>query len=139
MSPTVSWAQSITQDQALTFSTGVVTDNSSVQTVTLLSNNSFTIDSGIVLTGTPQIGVYQLTGATPSRPIDVAIIVDQQLLGPGQDFTISDFDINAPSTTDINGDARIDIGARLSSSGNGSPYMDSAIFNGLFTISVTVN
>ena len=130
-------AQSLAETQSLDFGEGLISDNSAQRAINLQANGAFTNDPEIFFVTTPQVGIYALTGATPLLPFNVGIVVDQQVIGPGEDFTIDNFDIDAPAATDGSGEATIRVGARLRTSGTGTPYTVSSAFAGQFTITVT--
>ncbi len=130
-------AQTITTTQNLNFGEGVVTDNDAQHVIMLQFDGTLTNDPEFLFVTVPQEGIYQLAGTAPLTAISsVVVTVDQQVLGPGQDFTIDNFDIDAPATTDGSGEATIRIGARLRTSGTSINYTPSALFNGQFTITV---
>lgn len=123
------------EDQSMRFGEAVVKDNNSVYTITLDSNGNYSSDAEIVFTIPPREGVYRVTGLTSLAVINnVTVQVDQQMLGPGQDFTIGNFDIDFPPNADINGTAIISIGAELSTSGNGTGYTPSSNYEAEMTL-----
>ena len=134
------FAQTINTTQALDFGEGILMDNTAQREIDLAEDGSYTNDPEIVFTSgnTPVPGIYRLTGDTPFRAISsVTITVDQQLIGPGGFmFTIDDFDIDHPATTDFAGEATIRVGARIRSSGLGGPYPGGGTFTGDLEISV---
>ena len=130
-------AQTITPVQNLSFGEGVVTDNSAQHSIIIQADGTLMNDPEFRFVTLPQEGIYNLTGAAALAPItSVLVTVDQQVIGPGQDFTIDSFDIDAPANTDGSGAATIRIGARLRTSGTSINYTPSALFNGQFTITV---
>ncbi|MDB2683061.1 hypothetical protein N9Z27_02280 [Alphaproteobacteria bacterium] len=129
--------QTVTQTRALSFGTGVITNNSAQHEILLNADGSFSNDPEIIFETNPITGIYQLTGANPSETLNINIVVDQQLLGPGTDFIIDNFDIDAPATTSISGGATIILGARMRTTGDSSAYANSTTFTGQFTITAT--
>lgn len=133
------FAQSIGTTRALSFGEAVLMDNTAQRSIVLDQDGSYTNDSEYVFTTfTPVSGIYELTGDAPNRPIaSVTITVDQQLIGPGGFlFTIDNFDIDHPATTNGLGEATIRVGARIRSSGLGGLYPGSGTFTGDLEISV---
>ena len=129
-------AQTLTQTQPLSFGDGVITDNLAQHEIVLMSDGTFTNDPEIIIGTSPREGIYLLTGAPQSAAMTVMITLDQNINGPGQDFFLDNFDIDAPATTDLAGSATIRVGGRMRTSGNGILYNASSSFTGLFTIEV---
>ena len=129
-------AQTLTQVQALTFGDGIVVDNSTQHEIVLSSDGSFTHDAEFIFGNIQPEGIYPLVAAPQSAPMTVTIRLDQNIDGPGQDFFLDNFDIDAPATTDVAGGATIRVGARMRTSGNGIPYNPSTSFTGSFTVEV---
>ena len=85
----------------------------------------------------PNEGQYQFENLPPSTSIaSINIIVDQQMIGPGEDFIIDNFEIDAPSSTNSNGELPIGLGARLRTTGTSQNYLNSADFNSTLTIEI---
>lgn len=131
------FAQNITVTQELSFGEGIVTDNSIQQSLTMEFDGDYTADPGILLVTPPQPGIYLLEGVIPFTAIsNVTVTVDQQMNGPGEGFTIDNFDINYPPNVDANGEAVIRLGARMRTSGNSNAYSESSIFQSEMTLNV---
>lgn len=131
------YAQSISVTQALSFGEVVLTDNNAQHEIVIANNGTYTNDPEYLFVTTPDVGIYQLTGDLPNRPIaSVTVTVDQQMQGGGQQFTIDNFDISHPAQTNASGEALITVGARIRSSGTGVPYFNSQAFNAILTLSV---
>lgn len=133
------FAQSIGTTQAMSFGEAILMDNTAQREITLDQDGSYSNDPEYVFTtSTPVPGIYQLTGDTAFRAISsVTIVVDQQLIGPGGFlFTIDNFDIDHPATTNALGEATIRVGARIRSSGLGGAYPTSGTFTGDLELSV---
>lgn len=136
-SNTLAHAQNIATDRTLSFGEGIVTDNSAPYSISLQADGDYVADPAIVLMTPPQPGLYKLTEMIPLTVItNVTITVNQQMLGPGQDFTIGDFDIEAPDESDIDGEAIIELGATITTSGNGAAYTDNANYEAEMTLNV---
>lgn len=130
-------AQTITEEQVLSFGEAVFKYNNMVYEIVLLADGSLTNDPSIVFTTSPQIGRYRITGLTPFEPItSVTVTVDTQVIGVGEDFTIDNFDISYPANADGSGEAVIYLGARLRTSGSGINYSPSTTFNGVLDLTV---
>ena len=131
------FAQSISTTQALDFGEAVLLDNTAVREIILDQDASYSSDPEYVFVTNPVPGIYQLTGELPFRAIvSVTIVVDQQMLGAGHQFTIDNFDIDHPPATNGSGEATIRVGARMQSSGTGSTYPTSTSFVGDLELSV---
>lgn len=132
-------AQSISLVQELDYGEAVVKDNDSQHSLIVNASGGVSADAEFAVIVSPQEGVYRLTGATAFQPISSVIVtVDQQVLNAGEQFIIDNFDIDFPATADINGEAIISVGARLRTSGTGTPYTGSTTFNGFLTLAVTL-
>lgn len=133
----VAFAQ-ITTTQALSFGEAILTNNDTPREILLRRNGNVMSDPEYIFLTNPQVGIYQITGGVPNRRLDtVTVTVDQQVIGGGQTFTIDTFDIQSPNRLDGAGDGTITIGARLLSSGDGTPYSGPILHSGLMTLEVT--
>jgi len=131
-------AQTITPLQDLEFGEAVLTNNSAPREIIVDQDGSYSSDPQYLFVTLPQAGVYEVTGQTPGTPItSVVITVIAHPNATGRQFTIDNFDIVHPATIDGAGEAIIRVGARLQSSGNGTTYPASTIFNG--NLQLTVN
>lgn len=131
-------AQSINTIQDLTFGEAVLTDNSSQREILLSEDGSFTNDPEYLFVTTPEPGIYQVVGQTPSRTItSVTVTVNTQPSGGGRQFIIDNFDVDHPPSTDPAGEATIRVGARFRSTGDGTTYPVQTTFNG--NLQITVN
>ena len=131
-------AQTISTTQALSFGEAVLTDNSAPRVIDLRRNGNVMEDPEYIFIVNPQVGIYQITGGVPNRRLDtVTMTVDQQVIGGGRQFTIDNFDIQSPNRLDGAGEGTITVGARLTSSGDGTAYLPSTLHTGALTLSVT--
>lgn len=132
-------AQTITTTQALDFGEIVVRNNNAQREINLQSTGAFTADGEIVFLSNPQEGIYSCTGFPPATAItSVTVTVTQQVVnigGSGPNFTIDNFDIDAPANTGT-GNFTINLGARLRTSGNGVHYEGSEDFDGIMDLTV---
>ena len=131
------YAQTVTVTQPLYFGDAVVTDNNRRHSINVNSNGTFLADPVFVFLSLPTEGVYQISGLDPNRRIRrINVIVDQQLLGPGEDFSFDNFDIDAPDSTDSNGEILVRLGARLQTTGRGQPYLENGLFESRFRFDI---
>lgn len=132
-------AQTITTIQAMNFGEAILTDNNAQHAITVRFNGNVTSDPEyIFIGGAPVRGIYEITGGVPMQRLDtVTVTVDQELLGGGGQFIIDDFDIQSPNRLNGAGEGTIRIGARIRSTGSGTPPPTSTTFNGLMTLDVT--
>ena len=133
-----SQAQSITEIEEMNFGQGVVKNNDAQYTIELGADGSYNADPEIVFTNTPDPGEYLATGLPASTPIiNVTVSVIQQVVGDGEDFTIDNFDIDHPASTNASGELPIYLGARLTTTGTGINYTGDTTFNGIFNLIIT--
>lgn len=131
------FAQTISTTQALSWGEVILTDNNAQREIVIATDGNFTNDPEFLIVENPDVGVYQLTGDLPNRPIaSVTVTVLTQMQGGGQQFTMDNFVTSHPATTDGSGNATINVGARIRSSGDGTPYNDSQAFSGSLELSV---
>ncbi len=134
------YAQSVTVLKELNFGEAVVTSNSAQYSIDVRSNGSFFGDSVFVFLTQPTEGIYRIEGLPVSTNVaNVTIQVDQQMIGPGTDFIIDNFDIDAGETTNSSGELLINLGARLRTTGNGQNYLHNATFNSALTVTINLN
>jgi hypothetical protein len=119
-------AQTIVENQALTFGKIVMSDLNTVSTVTVNPAGSYTVDPTTYIMEDPENGDYDLVGGPPSTAYTLTFPPAVGLVGPGvSNFTVDNFTILPASlTTDLSGDVGFRLGARLRSSGSGLPYSD---------------
>lgn len=133
------FAQTVTELQELSFGRGIVKNNNSVREIVISPAGTFTNDSEIVFIDDPERGIYRLTGATPFQTItSVNVTVNQQMIGAGEDFTLDAFNPSFPAQTDTNGEAIINLGARMRTTGSSINYQSSTIFGGILTLEVNL-
>ena len=131
------FAQTISTTQALSWGEVILTDNTAQHEIVIATDGNFTNDPEFLIVENPDVGVYQLTGDLPNRPISsVTVTVDRQMQGGGQEFTMDNFTTSHPATTDGSGNATINVGGRLRSSGSGTPYNTSQAFTADLTLTV---
>lgn len=132
----VAAAGSLTVIEPLDFGTFALKDNKGRYTIVLAPDDAYTHSDEIVIGNPePQRGEYLLEGLPPDTLLDITI-TDAALRKPGNpDFTISDYTINDPLTTDASGNATLYIGATLTTSGTGA-YNYTGRYTGTFNISV---
>ena len=133
---TSAYADTLTQNQELTFGEGVIKDNSAQYEIVVDTDGSYTNDPEIALISFPQEGIYTFDGLQ-SQPITVIVTVQQQLIGTGLDFVIDNITVDAPATTDPSGTATIRVGARMQTTGDGFSYNNSNSYSGLINVDVS--
>ena len=114
-------AETITEITKLQFGAFGLQKNHSVRTITVLPDNTFIQDVGIIMGRDPQRGEYLLENFTPGDTIDVSISTPQQLTPQttnSPSFALSNFTTNAPLTVAPDGRATLYIGGTLTTSGN---------------------
>ncbi|MFK7840157.1 MAG: hypothetical protein AB8B83_07470 [Bdellovibrionales bacterium] len=131
-------AQSIVRVQEMDFGEAAIRRNDTVYDILLTSAGNTSAGSNFNFVSTGRQGIYRLTGAAPSRPITVNVTVDQQMVAAGQAMVIDNFDVDAPTQTDVNGEAVIRIGARIRTNGNGVNYIGNSNFIARMTLSINV-
>lgn len=119
-------AQTIVENQGLTFGTIILFDFNSVGQITVNSNTGSFNDNGQVYFMTdPQRGVYDVVGGPPNAAYSIILPASVTLVGPGGTFTLDNFNsFPALPVTDPSGDATFYVGARMSSQGGGVNYND---------------
>lgn len=128
---------SLVVTQPLSFGEAVVSDNSRQYFIDARSDGTFLADNVFIFLQPPQEGIYQFTGLPPSTVINnISITVEQQMIGPGEDFIIDNFDIEAPESSDINGELVVRVGAFIRTTGSNRPYGFSARFESAMVITV---
>ena len=134
----VSHAQTLTVVEELDFGQAVVTDNSSQYSVNIQANGNYSADSVFIFLQVPSEGVYQFDGLPVSTAIsNISITVDQQMIGPGEDFIIDNFDIDAPSSTSPIGELEVRLGARMRTTGSSQQYLHNSDYDSVLTITIT--
>ena len=130
-------ANAITVVRSLDFGEAVVTDNSASRSIHLSSAGHYTAEAPFIVIEAPQAGTYKLNDLPPSTAIaGVNVSIEQQMEGPGEDFVIDNFDVDAPSSTTPDGELTIHLGARLQTSGNGQAYQPDSRFESVMMITV---
>ncbi|WP_317931666.1 hypothetical protein [Halioxenophilus sp. WMMB6] len=110
----------------LSFGRFVVAGNSTISTIVirfdgrkpLYTNQIYPLEFGTN-------GEYFLSNFPSFTPLNITIISTNNLTtsGPTEEFSVADFTHN-DVTTDANGQATLFVGATLSTSGSGNPYVD---------------
>lgn len=128
---------SLVVTQPLDFGTAIVTDNSRQHFIDIQSNGTYIADNIFVFLDTPQEGIYTISGLPPLTAINnITVNVDRQMIGPGEGFIIDNFDIEAPESTDLNGEIVITLGAFMRTTGSNRNYGFSARFESAMTLTL---
>lgn len=124
----------VTVDQAFTWGTIGMTDNSIVSSLAIQTNGTTIATGSIVEIITGQPGIFTIDGLpvdTAIVSVDVAVTSAMQF-GGSETFNIDNFNVAAPAST-TGDEAQITIGARLVTTGSGTGYID-----GSYTASLEV-
>ena len=123
-------AQTVTEIQPLSLGAIAVSKNSTKESLTIQLDGKTKRSSGIIPTVPGSVGQFALNGFPSSQSLAVSIDpVVLSLAGDGLGKTFSlGFSYFPLVTTDANGDAVLDIGATLKTSGDGTSYGNNAHF-----------
>ncbi len=125
--PSGTSAQELYVDDVLHFGSFALKDNNSPHIMIVGADNSVTYDNAFVTVEDANRGAYTLENLTPDTALGITIddaSLTENESGMGPAFTISDYTHNSP-VTDGSGNATLYIGAKLTTSGNGSYYTTS--------------
>jgi len=132
-------AQTITENASLTFGKIVITDNSSARSIEMLSNGGYIADPQYIFFTEPQRANITVEGYNPFTTLSVSIsspTLNRSGGGPAF-FSISDVFTNpAIIETDSVGSATFEVGATLSSNGNGAGFTNND-YEGNYTVTIT--
>jgi len=132
-------AQTINENSPLTFGKIVITDNSVTRRIELLPGGGYTADPQYIFFTDPQMANITVDGFAPSTVLNVSITspnLNRPSGGPAF-FSISDVFTNpAIIETDSSGSATFDVGATLSSNGNGAGFTNNK-YEGDYAVTVT--
>jgi len=124
--------------QPLSFGTLAITANSSVSQFTYPgSGRNPSVDGQIAVVSAGVPGSYRLSGFPSFSQLSVSIDAANLIasgVGINETLVVDNYDVDNLST-DAFGDAEIALGAILSTSGNGNPYVDTT-YNGSATMRV---
>lgn len=134
------WAAQLIQIQPLDFGTVTLLDSSTVGTVALAPDGTYVASPQIAMTSPPTPARFEATDFPPNTAGSVSVTdgtVTEGGNGTGQTFSISSYVIDpAVAVTDGNGDFTFDLGATLSTEGDGNAYPSGA-YTGTITVTVT--
>lgn len=119
--------------QNLNLGRWAITSNSTVNSITVMPDGSYSSMGNVIMLEPPRQGVYDIDGLTAFVPItSISVTVVQNMVGGGQQFTMGDFQT---THTPVNGsgETRVFLGLTAQTSGNGTAYPDSA-YNGILSI-----
>jgi len=141
--PSFLFAAAITQQTALSFGTIALRDNASTHQMNISFDGSITADPAFIVITPGNPAEFLLTGFPTNTLVNIAILVPStttMLAGQtdpsSSQFTIDNHHSFAPVvTTDLLGEATINIGARLTTSGAG--FYKDAMYIAPMTISVS--
>lgn len=118
----------IEEEQSLNFGTLAISANATVSRLTYpRTGSNISIEGQFVLIDRGSTGLYQFTGFPANTTLDVSLgtsTLNADTIGITEPLTVDNYDF-AQLTTNSLGEAELSLGARLSTSGNGSSYEDS--------------
>ncbi len=131
-------AQTITENQPLSFGKIVLVNNTAARQIELFPSGTYTADPEYIFFTDPQLGNITVDGYPPATPLTVTVGVTNLTAGGSPAlFSLSDTFTNPASiTTDGSGSVTFDVGATMKSDGSGSSFSDS-LYDGSYTITVT--
>lgn len=137
--PLFAHAQSVDELDPFQFGVLAIPDNSTVSEVELLrSGRNPVVRGSIIIVSIGSSGRYLLSGLPRDTPIEVSA-VDVELkydgVGVSETFQVGQYDA-ADVVTNSQGEAEIQLGGTLRTSGNGNPYED-GLYSGSFQLQLT--
>lgn len=113
------------ETQALDFGEWAILGNHGVYTIMLQANGSYSSSPNAIMINPPHVGIYKVTGLDPNVVINSAVVTMVQPLqmGGSEDFIMDNFDVVVPNA-DSAGETTITLGARVKTTGSGTPYND---------------
>lgn len=136
--PRLGHAQTIIENHPLTFGKFVLSNNNAQHEIMLQQNGTFIADPSYIFFEDPQLATITVEDYAPLQPLFVTVGTTVLLpsMGGGANFSVSDsFTVPEVIITDANGSATFDVGASLTSNGNGNIHSDSR-YQGTYNISV---
>jgi len=132
-------AQTINENTTLSFGKIVITDNSSAHKIEILPGGGYSADPQYIFFSDPQMANVSVDGYDPFVTLSVSISnpnLNRAGGGPAF-FSVSDVFTNpAIIETDSFGSATFEVGATLSSNGNGAGFTNNK-YDGNYTVTVT--
>lgn len=132
-------AQTIIENEALSFGKFVLVDNNAPRTINLLPNGSYIADPKFIFFNDPQIGNISVEDYPPLTTLTIIVGTTSlipNMTGTMNFFVESTFTNPAVVITDALGSATFDVGATLKSNGNGSTPTDDT-YQGVYSVTVT--
>lgn len=118
----------VEQQQGIDFGTLAVTANASVSRLEMSSNGVYVkVEGQFVLIASGSPGHFQFSGFPPYTTLDISVnnaVVTADGVGVTEQFIVDQF-VHAEVTTDVDGRAEMELGARLNTTGSGNSYADS--------------
>jgi hypothetical protein len=116
----------IDEVQQLRFGTWSITNNSSVHSITVNTDGSYSADTPLlVMISPPQEGIYSVDGLPPNTSFpSVDVTMTQPMTGTGgPDFIVDDFTTFMPDSNGA-GETTLTLGATAKTSGTNQGYED---------------
>lgn len=130
-------AQKITENQPLRFGKIVLIDNNAPRQIELFPSGTYSADPEFIFFTDPQLGNITVDGYTPGTNLTVTVGVTNLTKGGSAIFTTSNSFTNPASVVaDGTGSATFDVGATLTSDGNGGSFSDGS-YTGNYSVTVT--
>ncbi|MFT6952136.1 MAG: hypothetical protein ACJAUL_003296, partial [Paraglaciecola sp.] len=114
-------------EEPLSFGTFAISNNSSISTITVSSNDRSSSNNVIHILYPGQAGQLRLVNYPPYTRLYITAVLPQQstvFVGLTEQFTLSQVDMPDSVITDSLGEANMRLGGTLASSGNGGSYLD---------------
>lgn len=131
----------ITPLQSINFGTIAVTNNSFPSSITIDPAGNTQVVGGLAIISAGNHGVYEISEQLPNTSVSVAVsVLNSQMIGQIASEETFTFDVinNVNSIfADNNGTAILQIGGRISTSGNASKAFTDTTFES--TIQITIN
>lgn len=135
MTPLSASAVTVVSETSMDFGTFVVKNNNSVAAFNLTKTSSYTADPEFIVVSDPTAGSMDLSGFPTNTSISITFD-PTTLSGAGGVFSISNFDVTSPRDSGAGGLISFTYGARLSTSGTGTPYSDGS-YSGTLNVIVS--
>lgn len=119
----------ITEVERLNFGTIAVTNNDSQGYVQILHTGAISASQNVVVIQTPQVGAFFFSSFPANQRLNVSAApiqsTSQSTQYSSEQFRLSTIDVPTTLDTNGNGEARLQVGGRLTTSGSGNNrYID---------------
>lgn len=132
-------AESITEEQPLSFGKFAITDNNIVSTMTIPYTGLPPSITGNIIPIEPGLAGHYRLGGFPAYVLFAITVTSSNLTKGGtglpEGFVLDNYSHHPALTANADGEALLKLGARLNSTGSGTGYVD-APYSGIITITV---